>query len=257
MNLGLESDLANPNFVGARNPDSALHVRFYVRPIRNQVMSEKEKRPIFEDKVFVEIQTPGSTLNIIDTFAREDHKARFPLQWAHFQNTQGKSEGQVGTPIEHWGGLSPAQIEMLRAQKFFTVESIAFASDLQIQSIGMTAGMQPHAFRQRAKLYLEASQGDAKNSQLLDELSAEREARKTLEERLARLEAGLPQTTALVADETPKELKAGTPEAEQAMELSQLRMSYETLSKKKPDQRWGADRLRTELENLTKERIAL
>lgn len=266
--LGLESDLANPNFTGARNPDSALHARFYIRPVRNDFASQAEKRPIFEDREYVEIHTPGSTLNIIDVPARDDHKARFPLQWAHFKNTQGTTEGQSGTPIAQWGGLSPSQVEMLRAQKFYTVEMVAFASDQQIQAIGMLAGMSPFSFRERAKLYLEASKGDAKNSALLEELEAERAARKALEERMARLEAGMvrspqpPAGNAHIAPGSepfaePKELKAGTPEAEQAMELSQLRMSYETLTKKKPDQRWGADRLRQELENHTKERVTL
>jgi hypothetical protein len=258
MNLGLESDLANPNFAGARNPDTALHVRFYNRAVKNQYASDEQKRPIFEDKIYVEIHTPGNNLNVIDVPARDDHKARFPLQWAHYNNTQG-DESKAGTPVEQWGGLTAAQVEMLKAQKFYTVEMIAFASDLQIQSVGMIAGMSPLAFRERAKLWLQASTADASNSGLLEQLEAEKKARADLEARLARLEAGAAPAPQLEAQdaEPPKELKAGTPEAEQAMELSQLRMSFEALTKKKPDQRWGLDRLRVELENLTKETVHL
>jgi hypothetical protein len=161
MSVMLASDEANPAFMGARNPDSALHVRFYSRPIQNLFRTQQEGHPIFEDVDYVEIHTPGSQLNIIDTPVREDHKRRFPLHWAHFQNTHGKDSKVVGTPINQWPLLTSAQSETVKGLGFLTVEQVAFASDEQVGKLGMHAGMAPHAFRDRAKRFLEAAQGEA------------------------------------------------------------------------------------------------
>jgi hypothetical protein len=248
MQLGLESDIANQNFVGAKNPDTALHVVFYTKPCKNDWETTKQGRPIFEDKVYVRIHTPGNQLSVIDVPARDDHKARFPLHWAHFENTHGKTEGQIGTPVNQWAILSPAQVEMLRALKFYTVEQIAFASDDQINSCGMLAGMAPFAFRDRAKMYLSGAKGDSEQAKLAAELQAERDARKALEERLARLEAGQPApvvvAAAPVSDAAPSEAKLGTLEAAERIERSQLEMTYEAKYGRKPHPNMGLDKLR-------------
>ena len=68
--------------------DARLAVSFYKKPVENVVKTEQEGRPIYEDKVFVRILVPGDSLSIIDTFAHEDHKKRFPVQWQHFLNKQ-------------------------------------------------------------------------------------------------------------------------------------------------------------------------
>jgi len=191
--LGLASDENNPNFLGANNPDARLWVKFFSKPMENEFKTLKEGRPIFEDRVFVTIQIPGNQLSIISTFATDDHKRRFPLQWQHYLNTHGNEEQAIGTPLEQWPLLKASQVEELRALKFRTVESVAFASDAQVQTIGMAAGMNPLAFRDRAKLYLEAARDNAvaqkqadENKALLDRLDAEQKARVQLEEKHAK-----------------------------------------------------------------------
>jgi hypothetical protein len=170
MSSMLASDENNPNFLGAQNPDSRLAVRFYSKPIQSPFKTEKEGRPIFEDVVYVEIHTPGNQLNIIDTPARDHHKARFPHQWAHYMNAHGGDSKQMGTPLTAWTLISASQAEMLKALKFYTVEQIAFASDDQIAQVGMHAGMAPLAFRERAKRYLEAASGEASINKAAEEL---------------------------------------------------------------------------------------
>jgi hypothetical protein len=174
MSSMLASDDVNPNFHGARNPDSALHVRIYSRPIQNIFLSQKEGHPIFEDVVYIEIHTPGNQLNIVDTPIREDHKRRFPLQWAHYQNTHGKDAQVVGTPVNQWPLLTAAQAETVKALGFLTVQQVAFASDDQVQKIGMHGGMAPFAFRDRAKRFLEAAAGDAALNKRDEEMNAMR-----------------------------------------------------------------------------------
>ena len=185
--LGLETDLANPNFAGARNPDDLLWVQFSMKAVQNNYRTQRENRPIFEDQLWVEIRVPGNQLSIIETPATEEHKRRFPRQWAYFQQTHGAEGQNVGTPLSQWPLLRGSQVEELKALKFYTVEQLAFASDEQIGKIGMLAGMAPFSFRERAKLYLESAKNSAAHAQQAEELKKRNEelvaARKAQEER--------------------------------------------------------------------------
>ncbi len=157
----MASDANNPNFVGATNPDAALSVRFYTKPIQQPFMSNKEGRPIFQDVDYIQIFTPGGQLNIVDTPVRGEHKARFPIQWAAYQNGKAGDQRETGTPVSAWPFLTASQAEEFKAVKFFTVEQIANASDLQLQTLGMMGGANPHTIRERAKAYLAAAAGTA------------------------------------------------------------------------------------------------
>ena len=89
--MAIESDV--------RGADENLYAEFYVKPVKQNFASEEAGRPIFADVVYVKIMTPSDQLTQIDTIAREDHKARFPRQWAYFQNKQAGMQQVVGTPV--------------------------------------------------------------------------------------------------------------------------------------------------------------
>lgn len=178
----LASDLNNPNFSGATNPDSLLHVVFYLRSEVDNFQSEKEGRKIFYEVPYVRILTPGNQLSEIDTPVREDHKQRFPLHWAAFENSQ-KQEYTVGTPVEEWPAISRSEAESLKSIKFFTVEQIAGASDLQSQRLGMNANM----LRQKAQAFLASAKDSALAQQQAAELVRKDEQIEALNERLAKL----------------------------------------------------------------------
>lgn len=173
----LASDLDNTDFAGASNPDARLAVRFYKRAVQNEFESEKAGRPIFQDFDFIEIRVPGDTTLAVDTAVREDHKQRFPLHWARYQNALGGDSKEVGTPLEQWPRLSRSQVEELRALKFVTVEQIAAASDAQLQKMGMLAGMSPYAFRDHAVRFLRVATSDSVASEAETRLKALEEER--------------------------------------------------------------------------------
>lgn len=200
----LASDDQNPQFVGAHNPDAALVVKFYSRAVHQPFRSKEEGRPVYADMDYITIFTPGSQLNIIDTPVRNEHKARFPQHWAHYQN--GKGSGmEVGTPLTAWPFLSAAQAEEIRAQKFYTVEQIANCSDQQAQSIGMSGGMNPIVLRDRAKAYLMAAAGNAPTERLAQE-NAE------MKQQLADMQKQMQALAAAQGVDAPrKKSKAGRP----------------------------------------------
>src|SRR6266567_3047699 len=114
----IASDLNNPEFAGAKDPDRALHVVFYTKPVKNEFESERQARPIFANVDFVRITTPGNVLSIMDMPARSDHQQRFPRQWHAYKTRTDPGAQQSGTPITEWPRITPAQAEELKALKF-------------------------------------------------------------------------------------------------------------------------------------------
>lgn len=169
----IASDDNNPNFTGAHDPDARLAVQFYMKPVQNEFKTKAEGRPIFEEVEMVKITIPGNNLYNVEAYVAEDHKRRFPKQYAHFMNNRGAKEGSiVGTPLSHWPLLTPSQAEELRYFKFSVVEQIANASDQQIQAIGMLAGMTPYAFRERAQRFLSLAKDEAQTNSTAEALKA-------------------------------------------------------------------------------------
>jgi len=197
--------------------DARLAVQFYKKSMKQDIASDEAGRPIFKEFDFVRIMIPGDNLTEIDTYANESHKARFPRQWAHYQNQVTNHEDIVGTPIDQWPQVTRSQADELRGLKFYTVESIADCSDQQLQRIGMVAGMSPHNFRLKAKAFLNLANDSAEVAHREAEMQAlKQENAKIKEETDAKLAAMQEQMSALlaaVAEKTPKTRKTKVAEA--------------------------------------------
>jgi hypothetical protein len=173
----------------SRDADSRLAVKFYKRAMKLDNESNEAGRPIFKDYDFVRIMVAGDTLTEIDTYARDSHKQRFPKQWLQYQATQDSSSEMIGTPVEEWTLISQSQAQELRGIKFMTVESIANASDLQLQRIGMIAGMSPHAFRDKARTFLNLAEETAEATKRTEEINQLKQELAKKDEETAKLKA--------------------------------------------------------------------
>lgn len=161
MSIAMASDLNNPEFVGATNPDALMHVEFYWHePIdkwASEEASAKQGKRVWvklKKQVFVRIMRPGDKDNILEVPLREEHKERFPDKWRYFEIAEGLgSDREVpGWRLEDWPELDEQQ-ELLRELKYlryYTVEQIAGAQDAQVQKLG-TGGL---GLRERARLAL-------------------------------------------------------------------------------------------------------
>ena len=184
------------------NPDSRLNVKFYQRAINNEFKSNLEGRPIMEMRDFIIIEVPGDNLTVIDTYAVDEHKKRFPVQWARYQNE--KTNGDVeGTLLHDWPILNAAIAAELKHFKFYTVEQIALASDAQLNTLGMVAGMSPLGLRDKAKAFLSSAKGSALVQQQADELRKRDEELSAMKAQLAELTNIMNQPKAM-----PKKAKA-------------------------------------------------
>jgi hypothetical protein len=188
--------------------DQRLVVQFYRKPMQNEFKTSQEGRPIFDDTEMVKIFIPGDSLSVIDTLVREDHKTRFPIQWAHFMNKHGSDQQISGTPLSQWPLVTPSQAEELKALKFYTVENIAHASDAQLQRIGMLAGMSPHSFRDRAANYLKVAKDEASANQHEEEIRTLRDENAKIkaetDAKLAQMQEQMAAILAAVADKKPR-----------------------------------------------------
>jgi hypothetical protein len=207
------------------NADSRLQVRFYKRSVHQEQESMDAGRPIFKDFDFVQICVAGDSLTEIDTYALASHRIRFPIQWANYMNRQGANDQEVvGTPVTEWPLVSKSQAEELRAMKFQTVESIANASDQQLQRMGMAAGMSPFAFRDKAKAFLNLATNAAETDKREQEINALKEelAKKDLETvkmkaetdaKLAQMQDQMAAILAAVGEKKPRKKAVATEEA--------------------------------------------
>jgi hypothetical protein len=166
--------------------DSALYVQFYEREQVIPYESERQGRPIMRMVDYVKIQVPGNNTLTIDTIVDASHRHRFPHQWSIYQSNKTTSQ-ETGTMLTAWSALTAAQAIEMRHFKFYTVEQIAEAPDGNLIQVAAIAGMQPIAFRARAKAYLDTAKSSAAAEHTALELSKRDEQIEAMKEQIALL----------------------------------------------------------------------
>lgn len=179
------------------NSENGALVEFYTEAVQNNFKSKQEGRPIYEDRTFVRIQTPGDTRTTINRPATEQDKARFPKSWHAFQ--EGLSEVTEGTPLAQWPAVSASQVKELQHVHVRTVDQLAALSDASIQKMG--PGYQQ--LRQSARHWLEHAKGDADQTRLQHENDELRDEVAMLKEQLAAANAQI-ESLSEPADEPAK-----------------------------------------------------
>ncbi|KDC22988.1 hypothetical protein AZ20_4208 [Bordetella bronchiseptica E014] len=179
-------------------------VEFYREAVQNNFKSAQEGRPIFDEKDFVRIQTPGDTRTVIERIASDQDKARFPRAWDMF--SRGLEQAQEGTPLEQWNMVTRSQVKELKYVGVTTVEALASVSDGNIQRLGPGYSQ----LRRNAQAYLESSASDAKATAWAREKEAMEEQITQLQEQVKALIAAQEKSV----DETAKR-GPGRPRKEQ------------------------------------------
>jgi hypothetical protein len=126
--------------------DTNLLVMFYNKSVH---VATEEGRPIHKDAIFIKIQHPGETLNIIDRPVNDSDKQRFRTQWSNF--VHDRTQVPEGTPIDLLFPNHPAVADNLRGFGVFTIEQCAGLSATAIDTIGRGA----QEYKTRAQRYLD------------------------------------------------------------------------------------------------------
>jgi hypothetical protein len=138
--------------------------RFHIESIPDPIASAREGRPIFRDRLEIELITPGNPYNIPNEIVNEGHKQRFPREYEAYM--KGIEISPDGTPLEQWPLLRPGQVKELKGMDFSTVEQVANMSDHATQRF--MGGMR---IRDLARAYLD----EAAHSAALSKATADNE----------------------------------------------------------------------------------
>lgn len=126
--------------------------------------SEHAGHPVYEDRDYVEIYTPGNPDPFV-TEATDRYQKQYAEQYAAYK--AGLEPSVSGIPLEEWPRMSPAKVANYKAMKVSTVEQVAEMSDTSCNKIGMDAMSDKIA----AKAYL----ANAKDSALAQKYAVENE----------------------------------------------------------------------------------
>lgn len=143
--------------------DNKLFVQFFMLAVRNEIKSIEAGRPIFDDKEYIRIITPGNTKSVLEVPVQDEHRIRFASRYDRWK--RGLGEALTGTPLEMWPQMTVSQVAELKALNIYTVEQLAGLSDGNAQQI-----MGNNSLRTKAKLFLDAAAGEAVNTKMLAEL---------------------------------------------------------------------------------------
>ena len=172
-----------------------MAVFFHTVQVQNNFKTMTEKRPIFEEKIFLKKLVPGDSTLVVDRPMREQDIEEYPIEWARFE--QKKEQRVSGTPIDVWSAISETQKAEFKALHIFTIDQFAQLAD----SVGNKI-MGFNDLRDKARAFIAA----AKDSAVFDKIRAETDAK------LAQQEEEMAQLRELVNHLSAK--KSGRPKKE-------------------------------------------
>jgi hypothetical protein len=153
-----------------------LLVKFFIDSVHLTHESEKQGRPIFEDREFVEIIPVGDTKTVLVRESNEKDRQRFIQEYERYK--RGEGEKHIGTPLAEWPAMRPSQIRQLNYLNIFTVEHLSQCDDNAMQSIGPGARelvKSAVAYIERAKDVSVTTKYAIENERLKDELERVKE----------------------------------------------------------------------------------
>ena len=173
-----------------------MAVFFHTVQVQNNFKTMTEKRPIFEEKVFLKKLVPGDSTLVVDRPMREQDVEEYPIEWARFE--QKKEQRVSGTPIDVWSAISETQKAEFKALHIFTIDQFAQLAD----SVGNKI-MGFNDLRDKARAFIAA----AKDSAVFDKIRAETDAKLAQqEEEMAQLRELVNQLSAKKSGRPKKEL---------------------------------------------------
>lgn len=174
--MNYEADFNPADFEHREAADKSVYVKFYMRPTLNQSKSDAEGRPIFDDREYLEIRTPGNQTNIINRPVSDMDRQRFRRAYQQFK--AGDEEQLTGTPLSEVPWITRSMVEELIHVRIRTLEHLANVND---DVCGRIPGL--YALKDRAKAALDKAAGDApfiamqaKNEELVNELATLKQA---------------------------------------------------------------------------------
>ena len=172
-----------------------MAVFFHAVQVRNNFKSDAEKRPIFEERIFIKKLVPGDSTLVVDRPMREQDMEDYPIEWARYE--QKKEQKVAGTPIDAWMAVSDTQKAEFKSLNIFTIDQFANLPDVAGDKI-----MGFNDLRSKARAFIMAAQ----DSQMMDKIRAEMDTKMEAQEaELAELRAMINKRAGRPKKETVEE----------------------------------------------------
>lgn len=143
--------------------DKTVYVKFYIRPVQDDAESAKAGRPIYKDREYVEIRTPGDQNNVIQRPVSDMDRQRFRGAYKAFKD--GNEEQIIGTPLTEVPWITRSQVEELVHLRIRTLEHLAAVND------GLSAKIPGlYQLKDKAKAALATAEGQAPITELQKQL---------------------------------------------------------------------------------------
>jgi hypothetical protein len=154
-------------------------ISFEYKTAKNNFLSDKEQRPVFDKVLIGTIKSPGQQKSELDMeFIREDINGNerknenawklYGEQAKAFINKTTSPEMQ-GTPIEKMPGIDMKVAASLKALNVFTVEALAVVNDTGLAAIGMGG----RKLKAEAEAYVASCKNKEQAQELLSKYAAE------------------------------------------------------------------------------------
>jgi len=143
-----EADFDPRVFEDRYSDDKKVWVRFYLNSVEDQVKSAEAGRPIYVEKEYVEIRSPGNDTNIVNRPVSQHDRQRFPRHYDLFK--KGVENPIIGTPLSEMVWVKRTMVDELKYVKIITVEQLAEVSD---DICGRFPGLTD--LKQKARAYLD------------------------------------------------------------------------------------------------------
>lgn len=144
---------------------------FYMDAVPNKAASEKEGRPIFDEREMIKIELPGDKQLTFIGEVEDKHKTRWPDQYAAFK--RGEQRAASGTPLDMWPNpdLTRGRLAEIKALNILSVEELAGVPDNILPRLGMNA----RELREQAKTYIAKAKEGADSGAMAAEIARLRE----------------------------------------------------------------------------------
>ena len=218
----MASDDDNPAFVNPRNPDDVMSVEFYDYKALDQWKTrETGEKTYLPEFPYIRIAQPGNDKSIIERPAMEADRKRWPKHWLYYQMQTGKignSDSAPGWKLDDWAEVDAERARNLKHNRFFTVEQIANASDMQIQGIGMGGvGLREKAQAAlRMKREQEIASAVGERDQKIAAMQTQMEEMRTMMQQFMAAKPAEPEQKMDAGGSNPAREKLGLPKKEMA-----------------------------------------
>ena len=148
-----QAEFNHNDFGDTAEADKSLMVKFFYKEVQNKMESQKQGRPVFKEKLYIEIRIAGQRDVQACRPATHADKQRFPRHLDAFERrVEAPTEGM---PLSEWPKITRSQAEELSFNNVKTVEQLASMKDSNLSKM-----MNGYSLRDAAVKWLELNSAE-------------------------------------------------------------------------------------------------